>query len=115
MILSQTGIELQSLAFDRDSATYRAEYDPTVTAASMAVVASLSEVMDVDPTELDPLEAFVDSEALDGLVGPAPDGGVSVGFPVAEYAVTVYSGGTVAIAPLAGDGPDDPVEGISLE
>lgn len=105
MAASLASAELESLEYHRDSATYRAEYDPNSTSTSMAVVASLSEVAGVDPIELDPLGASVDTDALDDLVDVRgrKNGDCSVAFTVEGYGITVYSYGLVTIAPLEHD------------
>ena len=101
MMATQAGIELESFEFQQDSETYRAEYDQETTSASMAVVASLSEAMDSEPTELEPLYASVDTGALDDLVrvSGTGNGNISVTFTVEKYAITVSSYGVVTIAP----------------
>ncbi|MFC7006556.1 HalOD1 output domain-containing protein [Halalkalicoccus salilacus] len=100
MTASLASAELESLEYHRDSATYRAEYDPNSTSTSMAVVASLSEVTGIDPIELDPLGASVDTDALDEIVQVRgrTNGDRSVAFTVEGYEITVYSYGLVTIA-----------------
>lgn len=114
---TKTGVELESLEYQRGSETYRAEYDRDTTTGSEAVVASLLEVMDRDPIELDPLYASINTDALDELVRvqdtTASD--VSITFTIDKYAITVYSYGTVAIAPPERDRTDDPNEGEGRE
>lgn len=114
MTVSLASAELESLEYHRDSATYRAEYDPDATSTSMAVVASLSEVMGVDPIELDPLGAFVDTDALDEIVQVRgrTNGDRSVTFTVEGYEITVYSYGFVVLAPSEHDRTDDRNGGV---
>lgn len=99
---TQAGFELGSVTYQQDSETYRFEYDQDKTPASMAVVTALSDVVDTDPTELDPLHDTVDTDALDAVVGvrhPA-NGDVHVTFPFEGYAITVHSYGIVEVVPL---------------
>lgn len=96
------------MTFHRDSETYRGTYDRDATAASTAVVALLSEVTGRDPTELDPLSASLDPDALDTLVRARStrNGDVSITFTVGTHAITVYSYGVVAVAPSGGERTD---------
>ncbi|MFC4548810.1 HalOD1 output domain-containing protein [Halorussus sp. GCM10023401] len=104
---------MESETYQQDSETYRFEFDQDTTSASMAVVAALSEVIDRDLVELDPLHDIVDTDALDELVRVREpmDGDISVRFTVAEYAITVYSDGTVALAPSGHDRTETASEG----
>lgn len=106
-------VELETVEYHQESETYRARYDRDAISASMAVVASLSDVMDTDPAELEPLNRSVDTGALDELVRArdTTNGDISVTFRVEEHAITVYSYGVVAIHPPGGDRTDDPSEG----
>lgn len=101
MTASLASTELESLEFDRESGTYRAQYDQNATAASMAVIAAVSNVLDTDPLELDPLHDTIDTDALDDLVhcrGP-PDEPVDVSFTVEGHEITVFSDGEVTLSP----------------
>jgi len=66
----------------------------------MAVVATLAEVMDVEPFELDPLHSTVDPDALDALVRvrTGTDGDIHVTFTHEDHTITVYSYGVVTIS-----------------
>lgn len=64
------------------------------------VVAALAEVTGRDPTELPPLQNYVDTDALDALVDP--DGGkqtssVTVSFEIDGYHVVVGADGSVDV------------------
>ncbi|MFC7133191.1 MULTISPECIES: HalOD1 output domain-containing protein [Salinibaculum] len=71
----------------------------------MAVIATLAEVMDADPVELDPLHSTVDPDALDALVRvrTGTDGDIHVTFTHEDHEITVYSYGVVTIT--SGDEP----------
>jgi len=59
----------------------------------MAVIAAVSNVLDTDPLELDPLHDTIDTDALDDLVrcrGP-PNEPVDVSFTVEGHKITVFS------------------------
>ena len=105
MTASLASTELESLEFDRESNTYRARYDRDATAASMAVIAAVSNVLGVDPVELDPLHYTVDTGALDELVRrrDAPNGSVDVSFTVEGYEITVHGNGVVTLSPPDSD------------
>lgn len=114
MAATLANVELETGEYHRESETYRAQYDRDTTSPSMAVIASLADLMDKDPTALEPLHATVDTDALDVLMRgrDARDGDISVTFTIAKYAITVYSYGVVAIAPPGRDRTDDPNEEV---
>lgn len=93
------GIGVEAVEYHQDSATVRTQFDQEKTPASMAVVATLAEVMESDPVELDSLHSTVDPEALDALVRvrDGTTGDVHVTFTHENHAITVYSYGVVAI------------------
>ena len=88
--------ELESLEYDLESRTYLARFDRATTAASMAVVAALSDVMGVEPTEMEPLGSVVDPEALDRLFS---DGATeaSAQFQFAGCEVSISADGLVTV------------------
>lgn len=96
-----SGIGVESIEYHRDSAAVRTQFDQEKTPASMAVIATLAEVMDADPVELDPLRSTVDPDALDDLVRvrTGTGGDVHVTFTHEDHAITVYSYGVVSITP----------------
>lgn len=67
----------------------------------MAVIATLAEVMDADPVELDPLHSTIDPDALDTFVSvrTGTDGDIHVTFTHEDHPITVYSYGVVSITP----------------
>jgi hypothetical protein len=75
----------------------------------MAVVTALSDVMDVDPTTLEPLQKTIDTDALDGLVRAqhARDRDIHLTFSLEDYTVTVHSYGVVAVSPAEPDHSED--------
>ncbi len=90
-----------SESYNLESGTHRFEYDQEETPPSMAVVTALSEVMDMDPIELEPLQESVDTEALDTLVraqGPIASN-VEIALTLKDYTVTVHSYGVVTVTP----------------
>ena len=96
------GIEVEAVEYDLRPGTVRAQFDQKKTPASTAVIATLADVMDVDPVELDSLHATVDPEALDSLVRVPTNqvcGDTRVTFVHEDHAITVYSYGVVTITP----------------
>lgn len=93
------GVGVEAVEYHHDSATVRTQLDQEKTPASMAVIATLAEVMDADPVELDPLHSTVDPDALDALVRvhTGTDGDIQVTFTHEDHAITVYSYGVVTI------------------
>ena len=96
-----SGVGMESVEYHQDSTTVRTQFDQEETPASMAVIATLAEVMDADPIELDPLHSTVDPDALDAFVRvrTRTDGDIHVTFTHEDHAITVYSYGVVSITP----------------
>ena len=104
MTASRDGVESQSGSDPRAPTAYQTTFDREQTAPSMAVVAALSDVMDVDPVEMAPLQETVDTDALDAILGDrSVDSERSVSLSVAGYSVTVSSEGTVTVAAAVGE------------
>lgn len=95
------GIGVEAIEYNQESATVRTQFDQEKTSASMTVIATLADVMGVDPVELDPLHATVDPDALDSLVRVhnRTCGDIHVTFSHESHAITVYSYGVVAVSP----------------
>lgn len=91
--------ELESLAYDPERQTHTARFDRAATAASMAVAAALSDVMNVDPTELKPLGSAIDTDALDALIDQSGmgDGDASVTFTLGRHELMVSTDGIVTV------------------
>jgi hypothetical protein len=90
-----------------DSPPFTITVDFRWDAVSWEIIAAISTITDTDPTELEPLAAAIDPEALDALFGPrldgtARDGAVDVRFSYADYRIHVQSDGTLTIHPDTG-------------
>ena len=96
-----SGIGVEAVEHAQESGTVRTQFDQEKTPASMAVVATLADVMDTDPVELDPLHSTVDTDALNALVrvrnGTNRD--IHVTFTHEGHAITVHSYGVITITP----------------
>ena len=105
MVATQAGVNLESLEYRPESDTHRARYDRATTPPSLAVVASLSEVLETPPSDLEPLHYAVDGDALNELlrVRESTDGDVSVRFTVEERSITVRNDGVISITPSERD------------
>jgi hypothetical protein len=68
----------------------------------LAVIASLSEALEIAPADLGPLHHAVDGDALNKLlrVQGSPDGDVSVTFTAEGHTITVHNNGSVSLTPL---------------
>ncbi|WP_162991640.1 HalOD1 output domain-containing protein [Halostella salina] len=93
-----------TVTYDPEADAYYAEHDWDRNASlSVTLVAALAEVSDSDPTDMDPLDSYVDPDALDDLFRPHP--GIrraNVGrleLAVAGYRVTVYPDGEIVVRP----------------
>lgn len=95
--------------YDAETETYRASFDSSEIAPSVAVVKLLAQVKDIEPVELAPLYDVIDPEALDRLQSTAvtgnDSGGCRVKFKYHDCTVTVKSYGIVkAEASTSGNG-----------
>lgn len=115
MSKERTGVELQAFDLDAASGTYQAVYDPATTKPGMAVIALFVEILDQDPTKMNPLQAAVDTEALDTLLAATDSDstGVTVSFTYEAHAVTV-SNDTVVADSVDSDESVDNSEAIEL-
>lgn len=97
----RAGIELKTVTDQQDSETYRFEYNQETTPASIAVIAALSEAMDADPIDLEPLQYTIDTDALGKLarVQGTTNKSVTIAFTYEGYSVTVTSYGVIALTP----------------
>jgi len=93
------GIEVEAVEYNQGSATVRTQFDPKKTPPSMAVVATLADVMGVDPAELDPLYSAIDPDALDQFVHVhnRTRGDIHVTFTHENHSITVHSYGVITI------------------
>jgi len=94
-----SGIGVEMVEYSQDSAAVRTQFDQEKTPASMAIIATLADVMDTDPVTLSPLHSTVDPDALDALVRVRNEtsGDTHVTFTHEGHAITVHSYGVVAI------------------
>lgn len=96
-----SGVGVETVEYSQESGTVRTQFDQEKTPASTAVVATLADVMDTDPVELDPLHSIVDLDELDALVrvrnGTSGDFHISITHE--GYAITVHSYGVITITP----------------
>jgi len=74
----------------------RTEWTATGT-PSEGVVDAVATAADCDPLDIEPLQRYVDGDALDALVGGAADGSVRVAFEYDQFSVVVESSGTVEV------------------
>jgi len=105
MVATQAGVTLESLEYHSESDTHRARYDRGTTPPSLAVVASLSEVLDAPPDDLEQLHDAVDGDALNELLRTRKStaGEISVRFTVEGRSITVRNDGVISITPSERD------------
>jgi len=96
-----SGVEVEAVEYSQDSATVRSQFDQGKTPASMAVIATLADLMDTDPVDLRPLHSTVDPDALDALVEVrnGTTGDVQITFTHEGHQICVHSYGVITIAP----------------
>jgi hypothetical protein len=93
------GVGVEAVEYSQDSGTVRTQFNHEKTPASMAVIATLAEVMDTDPVELRPLHSTVDPETLDALVQVrnGTTGDIHITFTHEDYQIRVHSYGVITI------------------
>jgi hypothetical protein len=106
MTVTHTAVEIEPPVPQQETGTHRFAYDPEGTSATLAVVTALSEVLDIAPTTLDPIQDTADAEALNALLGGRGDD-ISVSFSAAEHAITANSDGTITIRAESSELLDD--------
>jgi len=101
MAATVSGVGVEEVEYFQKSGTVRTQFDQEKTPASMAVIATLADVMDTDPVKLNTLHSTVDPDALDALVRVRNEtnGDSHVKFTHEGHAITVHSYGLVSITP----------------
>ncbi|TMT79080.1 hypothetical protein E2L06_19870 [Haloterrigena sp. H1] len=96
-----SGVRVEAVEYVPDSGTVRTQFDQEKIPASIAVIATLADVLDTDPVELDPLHSTVDLDEVDALVRvrSGTDGDTHVTFTHEGHAITVHSYGVITITP----------------
>jgi len=95
------GVGVEAVEYQQETGIVRTQFNQEKTPPSTAVIATLADVMDVDPVELDPLRSTVDPEALNAFVRVrnGTEGDIHVTFTHEDHMITVYSYGVVTVAP----------------
>ncbi|MWV38756.1 HalOD1 output domain-containing protein [Natrialba sp. INN-245] len=96
-----SGVGVEAVEYVQESGAVRTQFDQEKTPASMAVIATLADVMDTDPVELDPLYSTLDPDELDALVRVrnGTNGDSHVEFTHEGHAITVHSYGVISVTP----------------
>lgn len=98
MVATEAGVELESFEWNAKTGECKARYDRETTSASLGVVATLSKLREVCPTDLEPIQSYVDTDSLDVILEhPGVAEEISVTFPVIGYVVTVEGSGDVTV------------------
>ncbi|WP_435178966.1 HalOD1 output domain-containing protein [Halorussus sp. AFM4] len=98
------------VTFDPETDTYHLDHDwRSDESVSAAVVRGVAAVTDTAPTDLEPLFATLDPDALDQLyrsaAGDPGRGDCLVSFSYSDCAVTVAASGRITVRPDAEAGP----------
>lgn len=117
MMTTQADIELQSFEYDSTLETYWSSFDEETTSPSMAVIATISEVLERSPMEWGPLGEIIDMDALDQLSHSRSGiaGNVSVTFTIYEHTVTVYDAGEITVTSDEDGRMDEPTGGVDTK
>jgi len=96
-----SGVRVEAVEYSQESGTVRTQFDQEKTPASIAVIATLADLLGTDPVELDPLHSTVDPDEVDALVRVrnGTNGDTHVTFTHEECAITVHSYGIISITP----------------
>lgn len=97
-----SGIDVEAFEYTEETASIRTQFDGEKTPASLAVLATLAEIMDTDPVDLSPLYSRIDPDALDAVVQKrnGSDGDIHVTFTYEAHTIEVHSYGVITITPL---------------
>lgn len=93
---------LNFLEFDVESEYFQATYDSTRDSTSLAVVAVVATAIGKDPLALSPLQAVIDTDALDKLTTESATGSGpcdSISFRYEGFEMTVTSEGVIEATP----------------
>ena len=95
----------RTVYYDEDRGTYHTWCDrDSYDSVSTTLLLTMSSVLEVDPTDLEPLTEYIDPDALDALVGhwqrdaSRIDGG-SISFAFSQCTVTAHASGELVIDP----------------
>ena len=96
-----SGVGVEAIEYDQGPGAVRTQFDQEKTPASMAVIATLADLMGADPVELNPLYSTIDPDELDALVRVrnGTNGDSHVTFTHEGHAITVHSYGVITITP----------------
>lgn len=103
MDAQHTGVTLEPVSDPGGGQPYRVRYDRETTPPGIAVAAAVAEMKRVDPSDLEPLQNVVDTEALAELMRPRSRtaGSTQVSFDYEGVTVTIASTGLITIAPTS--------------
>ena len=101
---SQISEPADGVTYDPEAKAYYAQHEWTDDGSlSVTLITALAEVMDVDPTTIQPLSTRVDPGALDALFDTRSDtpttGSSRLELTIEEYHVTIYDDGEIVIRP----------------
>ena len=96
-----SGVGVEAVEYSQESGTARTQFDQEKTPASMAVIATLADLLGTDPGALDPLYATIDPDGLDALISVrnGTNSDFHVTFTHEGHSITVHSYGLITITP----------------
>ncbi|ELY94612.1 hypothetical protein C483_02735 [Natrialba hulunbeirensis JCM 10989] len=96
-----SGVGVEAVEYCQECESVRTQFDQERTPASMASIATLADLLGVDPVELDPLHSTVDPDKVDAFVRARnrTDGDSHITFTHEGHAITVHSYGVITITP----------------
>lgn len=91
-------VDDRDVEYDFDNGTYRISYDPASESPSVQVLEAIGAIRNEDPTDLAPLDGYVDPDALDAIFEPthsSPGSHGSLSFVYEGLQVVVHSDGEI--------------------
>ncbi len=101
MVATIAGIGVESVKYVQGNGTVRITYDQEDTSPSLAIIATLADILNTDPIDIAPLYESVDPEILDRIVERrnGATGDIHVVFTHEDHIITIHSYGVIEITP----------------
>jgi hypothetical protein len=93
-------VDDRDVDYHADRGTYRTSYDPETESLSIRLLETVAAVTGVEPTALDPLDEYIDPDALDAIFEPLQSRAQahgSLSFDYEGLLVIVHSDGEIEL------------------
>lgn len=95
-----SSVDDSAIEYDAESGTYRTFYDLDTHTPSLRLLEAVAAIQNADPTDLDPLDDYVDPDALNAIFEPIqsrPEAHGSLSFDYEGLLVLVHSDGEIEL------------------